>query len=101
MNGIRAFVMLLAVIGGASFKPDYQTEDIFIPSECESIASTGDHLLIDYTVYFSNGTVCSALPKASQLLHVMLTTQVRHHFYFLLYSLINIKFRMIYLSSTP
>lgn len=52
-------------------------EDIDVPSECESVASTGDHLLLEYSVFFRNGTAGAYVKRPSQLVHVLLDSKVR------------------------
>jgi hypothetical protein len=50
----------------------YTTEDVFVPSDCESIAKLGDHILLEYTVLFANGSAGATLTRPSQLYHVLL-----------------------------
>lgn len=54
---------------------DYVVEDIEVPSECESVASTGDHLLLEYSVFFRNGTAGAYVKRPSQLVHVLLDSK--------------------------
>jgi hypothetical protein len=55
---------------------DYEVKDLFVPNECESVAGAGDHLLIEYSVHFSNGTDGAYLRKPSQLFHLILDSKV-------------------------
>jgi hypothetical protein len=55
---------------------DYSTEDVFVPTQCDSIAKLGDHLLIEYTVAFANGSTAASQKAPSQLYHVLLDKSV-------------------------
>ena len=57
---------------------DYTIEDVFIPAQCDSIAKPADHLLLEYTIVFENGTIASYLKRPSQLYHVLLDKSVRN-----------------------
>jgi hypothetical protein len=89
------FLYLLLVVCYGSYAlagGDYIVDDIFIPTECESVAGAGDHLLIEYSVHFSNGTEGAYLRKPSQLYHILLDTKVSYallsfKYLFLLWSL--------------
>jgi len=65
-----AAICTLFILG--VFSSDFETEDVFIPSQCDSIAKPGDHLLLEYTISFANGTVASYLKRPTQLYHVHL-----------------------------
>ena len=63
-------------LSASSDYSDSTTEDVFIPTQCDSIAKPGDHLLLEYTVLFNNGTVASHLKRPSQLYHILLDKSV-------------------------
>jgi hypothetical protein len=65
-------IVLVSSLGSKHFT----TEDVFIPDECESIAKPGDHILLEYTVVFANGTEGSSLKRPAQLYHVLLESTV-------------------------
>lgn len=50
----------------------YTLEDKFTPSSCDKIAKAGDHILLTYESFFSNGTSGPGHPKYTQPLHVVL-----------------------------
>lgn len=51
----------------------YTVEDIFIPSECEQIAASGDHILLEYVLRHTNGSILTQLTPPAQLYHINLT----------------------------
>eukprot|EP01035_Chromulina_nebulosa_P036997 gene36997-49922_t len=51
-------------------------EDIFVPNQCDSIAKPGDHLLLAYSISFTNGTTAYKVDKPSQLHHIILESSV-------------------------
>jgi hypothetical protein len=52
--------------------PSFKTEDIYVSSTCDAIAEAGDHLLLEYTAIYANGTVAEELKEPEQLFHVYL-----------------------------
>lgn len=57
--------------------PVYSSEDVFVPANCNKIASPGDHLLLEYTVVYANGTTGAEVKRPNQLFHVHLEASVR------------------------
>ena len=68
-------------------------EDIFVPNQCDrfgyfdvvssnfktylkSIAKPGDHLLLEYSIVFRNGSVAYKVAKPQQLHHIILESSV-------------------------
>jgi len=47
-------------------------DEIFVPATCESIVKPGDHLLIEYSIIFKNGTEAFSLKRPEQLFHIIL-----------------------------
>lgn len=66
----------LVLLGIASLKADLSVESIFSPDNCESLHS-GDHLLIEFEFFFSNGTAGLSMKKPGQLFHLVLEDSVR------------------------
>lgn len=52
------------------------TEDVFMPADCESIAKSGDHLLLEYSVHLADGAVSHSLKSPHQLYHIILDQNV-------------------------
>jgi hypothetical protein len=75
---LSAFVFGLLTLCSyaATDAPDYTTEDVFVPTQCDSFAKPGDHLLLEYSIYLANGTVTSSLKSPSQLYHILLEKSV-------------------------
>lgn len=72
-------VLGLSAIGvfGASDFTDFTTEDVFVPTQCDSVAKHGDHLLVEYSIAFANGTVASSQQAPMQLYYTLLDKSVR------------------------
>jgi hypothetical protein len=85
MKVFNNFIFILINTSFASTQ-QYFTEDVFVPKDCAKIAKAGDHLLIEYTVVFENGTYGPSLTQPEQLYHVLLESSV---IYFFLKSLVN------------
>lgn len=87
--GMIKLIALFATIALASAATKFMVTDVFIPSDCESIAKSGDHLLIEYAVVFQNGTEGSVLREPSQLVHILLSDKTvgtrKGYYYFQLY----------------
>jgi len=49
-----------------------EQKDIYIPSQCDSVAKPGDHLLISYSFTFANGSTGPHSVPYSQPLHMIL-----------------------------
>jgi hypothetical protein len=69
MKVFNNFIFILINTSFASTQ-QYFTEDVFVPKDCVKIAKAGDHLLIEYTVVFENGTYGPSLTQPEQLYHV-------------------------------
>ena len=54
----------------------FTSEDLFIPDQCDAIAKAGDHLLIEYSITYSNGSTGANLKRPAQLYHVLLESKV-------------------------
>ncbi len=78
MNIITQVVLFLAFAFVAASQVFY-TEDINIPSECEQIVTSGDHLLLEYTIRFANGSEGSSVKRPSQLFHIIVDPTVSYH----------------------
>lgn len=74
-SAVRLFIAAVATWQVIA-QSEYRTEDILVPAECESIAGVGDHVLLQYHAYHSNGSLAASLTKPSTLAHVHLTNQV-------------------------
>lgn len=82
---LKFIVVLLATFVLASaVETDYDVEDVYVPPDCDGIATIGDHLLLEYAVHFSNGTTGASLKKPSQLFHLVLDNKVEHCISFLI-----------------
>ena len=71
LSVLLAFLCCCSVWSSSDFT-DYTTEDVFIPAQCDSIAKAGDHLLLEYVIAFSNGTVAAEHKSPEQLYHILL-----------------------------
>lgn len=78
---ITLLFALCRSVAASSDYSDFSTEDIFIPAQCDSIAKPGDHLLLEYTAKFANGSTASYLKKPSQLYHVLLDQSVSNVYF--------------------
>jgi hypothetical protein len=76
MSPLSVYFLLCFFFVSSLGSKHFTTEDVFIPDECESIAKPGDHILLEYTVVFANGTEGSSLRRPAQLYHVLLETTV-------------------------
>lgn len=47
----------------------FETEDIWTPGDCDSVVKPGDHLLLEYSLLFENGTTAVTLAAPSPLLY--------------------------------
>jgi hypothetical protein len=83
--------LLLLILQFITSSANYRTEDLFFPNDCESLANIDDHVLVEYEVYFSNGTLATSLKKPSQLIHVHLTMQVQYSFKFFFFKFLTEK----------
>mmetsp|Transcript_44126 Transcript_44126/g.32112 ORF Transcript_44126/g.32112 Transcript_44126/m.32112 type:complete len:320 (-) Transcript_44126:56-1015(-) len=72
LNMIAVF-LIFAVF--ASIALGYKTEDIFVPSDCDKVAGPGDHVLMEYRMYFANGSLATSVTKPSLLIHAHITSQ--------------------------
>ena len=70
------FLLLSVHVLSSSDYTDYTTHDVYVPTQCDSVAKAGDHLLLEYRVVLSNGTVTSSLKAPSQLFPVLLEASV-------------------------
>lgn len=78
-NSIPFFLLvLLAAVLCTSFtsaaigeKP-YVTEDLYVSPTCDEIAMSGDHILLEYSIIFANGTEWVGVQAPQQLYHVAL-----------------------------
>jgi len=68
---LLAFLYCCAVWSSSDFT-DYTTEDVYVPVQCDSIAKAGDHLLLEYVITFSNGTLAAEHKSPEQLYHILL-----------------------------
>lgn len=59
-----------------SASPVYTSEDVFVPANCNKIASPGDHMLLEYSVVYANGTNGAYVRRPNQLYHVLLESSV-------------------------
>lgn len=73
---ILKFLLTFSVIIDLSRSVEYQMFDILIPESCESIAAPGDHILIEYEVKLSDGSIGSFVKRPQQLFHIILDTSV-------------------------
>eukprot|EP01037_Dinobryon_pediforme_P029525 gene29525-33199_t len=73
-NSICLFAAFLAA-AFAVVAANYRTQDIFIPYECDRVVGPGDHVLLEYRAYFSNGTLATSHTKPSILIHAQVTAQ--------------------------
>ena len=73
-------LLLLSLVICFSSAQVFTTEDINIPSECESIVSGGDHLLLEYEILFANGTKGAAVKRPSQLYHIIADPTVSKYY---------------------
>lgn len=74
-HSICFFVAFLAATF-AVVAANYRTQDIYIPYECDRVVGPGDHVLLEYRAYFSNGTLATSHTKPSILIHAHVTAQV-------------------------
>lgn len=49
----------------------FEIEDLHIPADCESVVKAGDHLLLEYSLLYENGTSAHSLAAPSSLLHTI------------------------------
>jgi len=50
----------------------FQSEDLSVPTHCATIAKPSDHLLLEYSVKFANGSIYAEQRKPHNLFHVLL-----------------------------
>lgn len=50
----------------------YMTEDLYVSPTCDEIAMSGDHILLEYSLVFANGTEWIGVQAPEQLYHVAL-----------------------------
>lgn len=53
----------------------FETADLFIPTDCESVVKPGDHLILQYELIYENGTTAYNVAPPSQLLHVTVSEE--------------------------
>eukprot|EP01039_Chlorochromonas_danica_P001551 gene1549-1689_t len=59
----------LLVVEGAN---RHDVEDVFFPVDCEKVAQAGDHVLLEYSVVLSNGTISHRVGAPNQFYHAIL-----------------------------
>jgi hypothetical protein len=62
-------LLLLSLLSGAAFS--MVVEDLFIPEDCSSFASTSDHLLLEYEASDHEGQIGKSIKAPSQLMHLV------------------------------
>ena len=77
MLSVLFIVVLLALCNQSASSSSYTSEDVFVPTNCNKVASPGDHLLLEYSVLYANGTTGAYVKRPNQLYHVHLESSVR------------------------
>ena len=78
MRRARALLQLCLLVGllglahGAGVINTFTFDDEYTPENCDKIAKAGDHILVTYQTWFTNGTAGPGHPKYTQPLHTIL-----------------------------
>ena len=67
MRFLSLFLALLSIQLCAAVLPEYS--DIYVPDNCDSFAQPGDHVLVEFEIFYSNGTVAQHVKRPDQLVH--------------------------------
>lgn len=67
MRFLPFFLVLLILQLSSAVLPEYT--DVFVPDNCDSFAQPGDHVLVEFELFYSNGTVAQSAKRPDQLVH--------------------------------